>query len=84
MIQKDSEFLLNLARKYDLKIKYTENELKNFYCIEEDGIYTACFNEGGQCYMENFKTYTGVLLYLNTDLDLDLIFYIDEQLQNIK
>ena len=75
------EYLSAIVEKFDIdkrKEGYEDDELDNFYCEEEDGSFTACFNETGDCWVENFKTLEAVDLYLNSDLSLEEILERDK------
>lgn len=62
MIKKiKKEELAKLVDKYSNGIKYTYEELDDFYCENDDGIFTACFNSSGDCFCEDYKSYDEML-----------------------
>jgi hypothetical protein len=65
---------MDLVKKYSEGIPYTQDELDNFYCEESDGSYVVCCNDNGDCFVEDFKLYSSVLLYFNSGLDLQEIY----------
>lgn len=79
MILVDKDFVSKLVNKYSEGIPYTQEELGNFYYKETDGSYVVCCNDGGDCFMEDFKLYSSVLLYFNSGLDLQEIYDNEEE-----
>lgn len=75
----NKEFIMDLVKKYSEGIPYTQEELGNFYCRNEDGTYTTCCNDNGDCFVEDFKLYSSVLLYFNSGLDLQEIYDNEEE-----
>lgn len=56
---------------------YDDSELDYFWCIEEDK-FVACWNVEGDCYVEEFDSINSVMLYLMSDLELEIILTYDK------
>lgn len=55
-MKKSKEFIDLLLSKYEYAEEYSYEEKGNFYFFDcETGVTVACFNESGDCFMEDFK-----------------------------
>lgn len=86
MLKKEESFIEYLTEKYPEK--YSKDELVNCYCETKDRkgrtLYIACFNENGDCYVEEFRNLPAVYLYLYTTLDLDEVRHVEHMVECAK
>ena len=76
----NEEFIGSLIEKYDAGEKFKPEEMDTFYCEHEDGTYTACYNTGGDAYCEDFKSITGVILYLESSLAVEECMELEKKI----
>lgn len=55
LVIKPSKFIREIVDKYINEKEFTEEELIECYCYEGDR-FVACFNEGGNCFIEEYNT----------------------------
>lgn len=76
------DFINKLVKKYDKGEEYTAAELINCFCCTKEGIYITCFNESGDCYIEEFRNFNTVVDYFTTDKDIATLYDQDNKVYN--
>lgn len=53
----EMDFIDMLVSKYIGKYIFTQDELIDCYAIDKSGKYIACYNSGGDCFIEEYPSY---------------------------
>lgn len=83
MKQVEITYINLLINKYEKRETFTYEQLNNFYTIDK-GKFIACANAYGNCFIEEFDTFIGCKLYLDSNCNLSECQQIDEQLYQLQ
>ena len=80
IIKVSLKYLDKLIEKYNNGKNFKKEELNNFFSYDlHHKKWIACFNEDGNCFVEEFNHLRSVIRYLATDMDLETIQKLDEE-----
>jgi hypothetical protein len=72
-------FIMKLIDKYTNNQKYTQEELDDFYILDDSNVYICCSNQTGDCWVEQFYRLESVFLYFNSDTPIEDIYKYDSK-----